>query len=347
MAQAVKSLPAMQETWLRSLGREDPLEKEMTTHSSILAWRIPWTEEPGGPQRVRHDWTTNTFTLTWRLRPAQQHYTSSGPLPPPGLAHFHQKTGTAEGPLAGPRAQAEPSRHLCWSQGCLWEGRQGGCMKSSFLPRLQQGEECRPRLPLPSPRGIKDAALSWAPGPSICIHQVLELARWCRLHLLPGLPRLPPVRPCRWSLWVLTDWVQAWGGKVMEKGSWHMVHACPSGRLQVVRGLGKPGLWIRGALFNKPLCEEPSNLLSLIELEKLQAPFLSGDPLASSLISFIEAIVRGCISGNRDPPSPSQEGAYHIPDVRAVEQRSEPSREGGGSPGHDSGDSGPHQCFPM
>ena len=55
MAQAVKSLPAMQETWLRSLGREDPLEKEMTTHSSILAWRIPWTEEPGGPQRVRHD----------------------------------------------------------------------------------------------------------------------------------------------------------------------------------------------------------------------------------------------------------------------------------------------------
>ena len=44
----VKNLPAMQETWLRSLGREYPLEKGMATHSSILAWRIPWTEEPGG-----------------------------------------------------------------------------------------------------------------------------------------------------------------------------------------------------------------------------------------------------------------------------------------------------------
>ena len=48
MAQMVKNLPAMQETWVRSLGPEDPLEKEMATHSSILVWRIPWTEEPGG-----------------------------------------------------------------------------------------------------------------------------------------------------------------------------------------------------------------------------------------------------------------------------------------------------------
>ena len=56
----VKNLPAMQETQVRSLGWEDPLEKEMATHSSILAWRIPWTEEPGGlqsigSQRVGHD----------------------------------------------------------------------------------------------------------------------------------------------------------------------------------------------------------------------------------------------------------------------------------------------------
>ena len=47
VAQRVKGLPAMQETWVRSLGREDPLEKEMATHSIILAWEIPWTEEPG------------------------------------------------------------------------------------------------------------------------------------------------------------------------------------------------------------------------------------------------------------------------------------------------------------
>ena len=56
----VNNLPAMQETRVRSLGWEDPLEKEMATHSSILAWRIPWAEEPGGlqsmgSQRVRHN----------------------------------------------------------------------------------------------------------------------------------------------------------------------------------------------------------------------------------------------------------------------------------------------------
>ena len=65
MAQMVKNLPAMQETWVRSLGREDPLEKGMATHSSILGWRIPWTEKPGGlqfmgSQRVSHNWVTNT-----------------------------------------------------------------------------------------------------------------------------------------------------------------------------------------------------------------------------------------------------------------------------------------------
>ena len=56
----VKNLPAMQEPWVGSLGREDPLEKGMATHSSVLAWRVPWTEEPGGLQsmglrRVGHD----------------------------------------------------------------------------------------------------------------------------------------------------------------------------------------------------------------------------------------------------------------------------------------------------
>ena len=60
MAQTVKNLPAMQETRVRLLGRKDPLEKEMETHSSILAWRIPQTEEPGGlqsmgSQKARHD----------------------------------------------------------------------------------------------------------------------------------------------------------------------------------------------------------------------------------------------------------------------------------------------------
>ena len=60
MAQTVKNLPAMQQTQVQFLGREDSLEKDMAIHSSILAWRIPWTEEPGGlqsmaSQRVGHD----------------------------------------------------------------------------------------------------------------------------------------------------------------------------------------------------------------------------------------------------------------------------------------------------
>ena len=64
VAQRLKHLPTMRETWVRSLGWEDPLEKEMATHSSILAWRIPWMEEPGGiqsteSQSVRHDWATS------------------------------------------------------------------------------------------------------------------------------------------------------------------------------------------------------------------------------------------------------------------------------------------------
>ena len=52
VVQKVKNLPAMQETWVQSLGQEDPLEKGMATHSSILAWRIPWTKEPGGLQSM-------------------------------------------------------------------------------------------------------------------------------------------------------------------------------------------------------------------------------------------------------------------------------------------------------
>ena len=66
VAQTIKNLLAMRETLIWSLGQEDPLVKGMTTHSSILAWRIPWTEDLGGPQsmgsqRVGHNWATNTF----------------------------------------------------------------------------------------------------------------------------------------------------------------------------------------------------------------------------------------------------------------------------------------------
>ena len=66
MAQMVKNLPAMREMQVRSLGREDPLEKEMATHSKVLAWRIPWTEECGGLQSKESDVTER---LTRSLSP--------------------------------------------------------------------------------------------------------------------------------------------------------------------------------------------------------------------------------------------------------------------------------------
>ena len=70
---ALKVESAVPETWVQSVGGEDPLEKGTATHSRILAWRIPWTEEPGrqqstGSQRVRHDWVTFTFTLLSRCQ---------------------------------------------------------------------------------------------------------------------------------------------------------------------------------------------------------------------------------------------------------------------------------------
>ena len=65
--QMVKNLPAMQETQVQSLGQEDPLEKGMATHSSILAWRIPWTEEPGGLQSMgsKSDTTEQLILITF------------------------------------------------------------------------------------------------------------------------------------------------------------------------------------------------------------------------------------------------------------------------------------------
>ena len=75
VAQRLKRLPPMQETQVRSLGWEDPLEKEMVTHSSIFAWRIPWTEKPGmlqstGSQRVRRDWATSLTHSTINFHPS-------------------------------------------------------------------------------------------------------------------------------------------------------------------------------------------------------------------------------------------------------------------------------------
>ena len=67
LAQLVKNLPAVRETWVQSLGWKDPLEKGMATHFSIVAWRIPWTIQSMGSQRVGHDLVTFTFTLKHKM----------------------------------------------------------------------------------------------------------------------------------------------------------------------------------------------------------------------------------------------------------------------------------------
>ena len=87
MAQIVKNPPAMQKAWVRSLGREDPLEKGMVTHSSILAWRILWTEDPGGLQSMGSK----------RVR--QNLATKPPPSKDSGLSHTHQPTWEDESRL--------------------------------------------------------------------------------------------------------------------------------------------------------------------------------------------------------------------------------------------------------
>ena len=91
VAQMVKRLPAMLETRAQSLGREDPLEKEMAIHSSTLAWKIPWMEEPGrlqsmGLQRVRHNWATS-LTLLWSKARRSEHWEQNRADRSVSLAH--------------------------------------------------------------------------------------------------------------------------------------------------------------------------------------------------------------------------------------------------------------------
>ena len=89
VAQMVKHLPIMQETLVWSLGQEDPLEKEMATHCSTLAWRIPWMEKPGelqsmGSQRVRHNWAisqkegSNPKDMSQKSKPKKKELTQTG-----------------------------------------------------------------------------------------------------------------------------------------------------------------------------------------------------------------------------------------------------------------------------
>ena len=100
----VKNLPAKQETWFWSLGQEDPLRKRMATHSSVPAWRFPWTKEPGGlqfmgSQRVRHSWATNTFSYKDPLdegSPNPGPQTGTSPWPPETGPHRRSERQAGE-----------------------------------------------------------------------------------------------------------------------------------------------------------------------------------------------------------------------------------------------------------
>ena len=103
-AQTVKRLPTMQETWVQSLGQEDPLEKEMASHSSINAWKIPWTKEPGGlqsmgSQRVGHDWVTS-FHFTSKIS-RNCPLSGTSPLPPGISKHLRVFSGLLQYSLNG------------------------------------------------------------------------------------------------------------------------------------------------------------------------------------------------------------------------------------------------------
>ena len=145
MAQTVRHLPAMQETWVQSLGWEDPLEKEMATHSSTLAWKLPRMEEPVrlqsmGSQRVGHDWATSVYFMdekqkfNLKLEKALLHPPSqfTGPRDPQDEGFRRNKRDAHYHSFCPPLAPLSVITH--W----LWRAlRTTGCYRtdSSFSPK--------------------------------------------------------------------------------------------------------------------------------------------------------------------------------------------------------------------
>ena len=134
VAQMVKCLPTIRETRARSLGRKDPLEQEMATHSSTLAWQIPWMEEPGrlqstGSQRVRHDWATSPslHCVPWGSRFHQKsfvHISSEGTVALVTTAPSSPDLASSRGALtSGLYFCLSGSRH--YYPGGIWAQRRG------------------------------------------------------------------------------------------------------------------------------------------------------------------------------------------------------------------------------
>ena len=166
VAQMVKHLPTTQETWVQSLGWEGLLEKEVATHSTILAWKIPWTEEPGrlqsmGLQRVGHDWATFTFLLSRNELDTVKSVTFNKRSPKQICLCSHISALISakceHKPLrCGRNSQRSPV--TCAARGGSREGQ--GCTQPGGGVWAGLGRSCSARL-CPSP-GYFPLCLSWA-----------------------------------------------------------------------------------------------------------------------------------------------------------------------------------------
>ena len=126
-SQMVRNLPAMQKIWVQSLGQKDPPRKGMATHSSILAWRIPWTEETGGlqslgPHRIRHNWVTHTHTHTqrnYKLLPLiLNHIWKNSAITSLGTIHLLKSGVQTSGSNLSPWVKARYCAHFQW---IIWQ----------------------------------------------------------------------------------------------------------------------------------------------------------------------------------------------------------------------------------
>ena len=176
VAQRLKPLPAMWETWVQSLGREDPLEKEMATHSSTLAWRIPWTEEPGGLQSTGLQSGTQlsdfTFTSLVSLPRVQ--------IPMPFLSYNNQNYPIVKYPVEGKKIPLRENQHA--RSGHLRMSIFSQCYCCHLVARL-----C---LTLCDRMGYSP------PGSSVCRISQARILEWVAISFSGDLPN-PGIKP--WS----------------------------------------------------------------------------------------------------------------------------------------------------
>ena len=191
----VKNPPAMQETGVRSLDWEDALEKGTTIHSTILAWRIPWTEESGelqsmGLWRVRHDWATNTFSFQrWPCLVNNACGREAAVCPWCGTLIFPMVTSGTQSCFAGPTPNLccgwyRPQVPANWLQ---WGGRGAGGHRRVVSPAWAFQDSCpsrHPGLPTPPPPLFWDkiiVSLSCCPGALPLLNVMCSFLLWLLL----------------------------------------------------------------------------------------------------------------------------------------------------------------------